>query len=249
MPYASMSGLPVKPSSFSTASSTGRPWQSQPAIRGDVVALHRLEAGEDVLEHPGLDVVGAGHAVRGRRALVERPGRAVGGLREAALEDPSGRASVSMTSWSIAGEVDVRRQGPRSRSVTLRRSFESSRTRGTTPAGRGAAVPPSLTRLAARPLRSASGSTGAWCPFFRCSEVISRRAGPRAPTVPGSLLDRCSAATCPRRRTLQGSGRRIANWPRTGAGTWILRARTRILAAFAGARCSCSLQRDVVRSN
>ncbi len=33
-PYASMSCLPVKPSSFSTASSTGRPWQSQPARRG-----------------------------------------------------------------------------------------------------------------------------------------------------------------------------------------------------------------------
>lgn len=33
MPYASMSFLPLKPSSFSTASSTGRPWQSQPALR------------------------------------------------------------------------------------------------------------------------------------------------------------------------------------------------------------------------
>ena len=28
-----MSPLPEKPSSFSTASSTGRPWQSQPALR------------------------------------------------------------------------------------------------------------------------------------------------------------------------------------------------------------------------
>ena len=34
MPYASMSGLPLKPSSRSTASSTGRPWQSHPALRG-----------------------------------------------------------------------------------------------------------------------------------------------------------------------------------------------------------------------
>ncbi len=33
MPYASMSCFPEKPSSFSTASSTGRPWQSQPALR------------------------------------------------------------------------------------------------------------------------------------------------------------------------------------------------------------------------
>ncbi|CAB4852135.1 unannotated protein [freshwater metagenome] len=29
-----MSFLPVNPSSFSTASSTGKPWQSQPALRG-----------------------------------------------------------------------------------------------------------------------------------------------------------------------------------------------------------------------
>ncbi len=29
-----MSPLPVNPSSFSTASSTGSPWQSQPALRG-----------------------------------------------------------------------------------------------------------------------------------------------------------------------------------------------------------------------
>ncbi len=34
IPKASMSLLLVKPSSFSTASSTGRPWQSQPARRG-----------------------------------------------------------------------------------------------------------------------------------------------------------------------------------------------------------------------
>ncbi len=34
MPYASICSLPEKPSSFSTASSTGNPWQSQPARRG-----------------------------------------------------------------------------------------------------------------------------------------------------------------------------------------------------------------------
>ena len=33
MPYASMSPLPAKPSSFSTAISTGSPWQSHPALR------------------------------------------------------------------------------------------------------------------------------------------------------------------------------------------------------------------------
>ncbi len=39
----------------------------------DVVALHRAEAGEDVLEDAGLDVVGAGQSVGRRRALVEGP--------------------------------------------------------------------------------------------------------------------------------------------------------------------------------
>ncbi len=33
MPYSSISGLPAKPSSRSTSSSTGRPWQSQPPLR------------------------------------------------------------------------------------------------------------------------------------------------------------------------------------------------------------------------
>lgn len=42
-------------------------------LAGHMVALHRLEAREDVLEDPGLDVVGAGHTVGGGRALVEDP--------------------------------------------------------------------------------------------------------------------------------------------------------------------------------
>ena len=47
----------------------------------DLEALHGLEPGEHVLEDTGLDVVGAGHAVGGRRALVERPARpAVAGV-------------------------------------------------------------------------------------------------------------------------------------------------------------------------
>ncbi|CAM5348471.1 hypothetical protein SCYAM73S_07417 [Streptomyces cyaneofuscatus] len=48
-----------------------------------VVALHGAEAGEDVLEDAGLDVVGAGHAVGGGRALVEDPLGAALGLVEA----------------------------------------------------------------------------------------------------------------------------------------------------------------------
>ena len=56
-------------------------------LAGDVVALHRPVAREDVLEDAGLDVVGAGHAVGGRRALVEDPLGAALGLLQAALED------------------------------------------------------------------------------------------------------------------------------------------------------------------
>ena len=39
----------------------------------DAEALHGLEPGKDVLEHPGLDVVGAGLSVGGGRAFVEGP--------------------------------------------------------------------------------------------------------------------------------------------------------------------------------
>ena len=51
-----------------------------------VEPLHGLEARERVLEHPCLDVVHAGHAVRGRRALIEGPERAGRALVEGALE-------------------------------------------------------------------------------------------------------------------------------------------------------------------
>ena len=63
-------------------------------LAGHVVALHGPVAREDVLEHPGLDVVHAGRAVRGRRALVEHPGRVAGALLQAALEDLVGAASA-----------------------------------------------------------------------------------------------------------------------------------------------------------
>ena len=43
------------------------------ALAVDVVAAHRLEAGEDVLEHAREHVVGARQAVGGRRPLVEDP--------------------------------------------------------------------------------------------------------------------------------------------------------------------------------
>ncbi len=60
----------------------------------DVVALHRTEPREDVLEHPGLDVVGAGHPVGGRRALVEGPPRPPGGALLGPGEDVVGGPEV-----------------------------------------------------------------------------------------------------------------------------------------------------------
>ena len=50
-----MAFLPDSPSSRSTATSTGSPWQSQLAVARDVEPLHGLEPGEDVLEHARLD--------------------------------------------------------------------------------------------------------------------------------------------------------------------------------------------------
>ena len=50
IPYASMSCLPVKPSSFSTASSTGRPWQSQPALRATWWPFMVLKRGKTSLK-------------------------------------------------------------------------------------------------------------------------------------------------------------------------------------------------------
>ncbi len=75
----------------------------------DVVALHRLEPRKDVLEDARLDVVGTGHAVRGGRPLVERPGRAVRGLLQAAGEDPVCAPVVDDLAVEFR-EVDVRGQ-------------------------------------------------------------------------------------------------------------------------------------------
>ena len=58
------------------------------SLTGHVPALHGLEAREQVLEDPRLDVVRARLAVGRRRSLVEDPRLAVPGLLEAALEDP-----------------------------------------------------------------------------------------------------------------------------------------------------------------
>ncbi len=55
-------------------------------LPADRVPLHGPVAREQVLEHPRLDVVRAGHPVRGRRALVEVPRLAAGGVGQALLE-------------------------------------------------------------------------------------------------------------------------------------------------------------------
>src|SRR6266567_7857962 len=57
-----------------------------PGLAGHMEPLHGLEPGEDVLEDPGLDVMHAGHAVSGRRALVEGPDRARGRPVQRAVE-------------------------------------------------------------------------------------------------------------------------------------------------------------------
>src|SRR5215469_1420977 len=64
-------------------------WQAVAVPAGpprDVKSLHGLEPRECVLQHPGLDVMDAGQAVRCRRTLVENPGRPACCLLERALE-------------------------------------------------------------------------------------------------------------------------------------------------------------------
>ena len=70
-PYCSMAALPWMRSSFSTSTSTGKPCVSQPALRGTLVAAHRLVAGEEVLDDAREDVAVVRQPVRGRRSLVE----------------------------------------------------------------------------------------------------------------------------------------------------------------------------------
>src|SRR5207342_1273249 len=54
----------------------------------DVVALHGAVAREGILEHPGLDVMRAGHSIGGGWTFVEDPERSARGLLDRTLEDP-----------------------------------------------------------------------------------------------------------------------------------------------------------------
>ena len=83
---------------------------------GDVVTLHGLEAGEDVLEGAGLDVVGARAAVGGRRSLVEHPLRPAGRALQRARRRPCRRPSAggSPAPWRAdRPEGEARRRGRR----------------------------------------------------------------------------------------------------------------------------------------
>ena len=75
-----------------------------------VVPAHRLEAREEVLERPRLDVVGAGLAVGRRRALVEDPRLTARGALEAATE----HVALGPAGQHLAldgGQVHARGQG------------------------------------------------------------------------------------------------------------------------------------------
>jgi hypothetical protein len=141
-----------------------------------VVAAHGAEAGEDVLEDPGFDVVGTRHAVGGGRTLVEDPFGAALGLFEAAGEHLALAPEVehrALQRWQVdlGGHLVVlHRRGFLRR--TSRRCWSSSsvggtrrlplrqRTRGTTLLGGGLCPPPPHWDSAAGSTRSGELSSG-----------------------------------------------------------------------------------------
>ncbi len=139
-----MSALPEKPSSFSTASSTGQAVAVPAALAVDLVALHRAEPREHVLERPRLDVVGAGPAVGGGRALVEGPRLGARVARDRLLEDLPLVPEVQHLALE-GGEVHLRGDGAVTVTVVLRLRRRGAPDEGTrsrlTPYP---AVPPSL---------------------------------------------------------------------------------------------------------
>ncbi len=171
----------------------GQPVAVPAGLPLDAVALHGLEAGEDVLEDPSLDVVGARQAVRRRGTLVEGPGGAPSCGVERLVED-----------LVVAPEVEhvvlERRQVHlrRDRVVLTHRLRPShhlhwrrddpgrlGRYRGTTLLGHSGTVPSGYDPLFSHrcrfyPSRGGRSSGGSGVIFTVCRH-------PRAPTVPGSL--------------------------------------------------------------
>ncbi len=84
-------------------------------LAGDVVAAHRLEAGEDVLDRAREDVAVVGHAVGGGRALVEdegAPGRAGGaGLGAQRLVEDAVLLPEGEDGRLVGGEVELAADG------------------------------------------------------------------------------------------------------------------------------------------
>ena len=80
------------------------------ALAGHLAAAHGLEAGVDVLEHPGPDVVQAGPAVGGGRALVEDPGLVPGAQRPGGGDDVVVTPAVEHPLFE-GGQVEIRGDG------------------------------------------------------------------------------------------------------------------------------------------
>ena len=181
---------------------TGKPWRTQPARLGARPALHRLEPGEQVLEHPRLDIVGAGLAVRGRRALVEEPRVAavVCSRLRSKTRSRSQRASTPCSSAGRSTWAGSWRMGGLLRRVVLRRRDERLRPRYHPPCtGRPAAA----LVLRCRRLHEAD---------------VHGRAGPRARTVPGSPWLLAALLVLVLRRPERSRPARPAAWTDDGAG-------------------------------
>ena len=89
------------------------------ALAGHVVTSHGLEAGVEVLEHPGPDVVQAGLAVGGGRSFVEDPGLGIGPLPPG-LGDDVVLAPARQDVLLEGDQVEARVYGAERHSISLR---------------------------------------------------------------------------------------------------------------------------------
>ena len=176
-----MSRLPVVPISFSTSSSTGRPWQSQPPLRRHQVAGHRLEARVDVLERARLDVVDA-RACRSRWAGPRRrPTRARPLAQLERAREDVGLASTTRGSAPRArGSDTFGSTGSNAPIVpTSRRTNASSSCEDEAPGPRGTTplAAPSRRAAAHRPPTTASRDHGRVPPASTAVADVRRRFG------------------------------------------------------------------------